>query len=482
MKKITMYIIALFGYFQTNAQLLQQCTTDNNNDGVTNTSDFLNLIGQFGQNCAPLGTVSSFTCSDFINSGTLIQGSKASNVSSIISYTGGNGGDHNGQVVSSTGVTGLYAALQAGSFTSGAGNLTYMIFGTPSSSGTASFAINIGGQTCTLTRTVNLPVGTITALTCASATNTGTLTSGVAASSVSCSVPYTSGNGGTYSAQTVSSTGVTGLTATLAAGTFASGAGSITYTISGTPTSSGTASFALNIGGQTCTLARTVNIGGQTGITAHSCGATNVHNPAKTYGTMTDQQGNTYRTIVIGTQEWMAENLRTTVYRNGNAIANVTDNTQWSSITTGAWCNYNNSSSNECPYGKLYNWYAVADPRNLCPTGWHVPTAAEWSTFAIHLVHLGGEQAGNMKSTGTQYWTANNSGVTNESGFSGLPGGYRYGTSGGFGLVGNFGIWWSSNEYDTNTARRFEVGAVNPSINLTFDFKKTGSSVRCLRD
>ena len=155
MKKSAFSILAFLFSYNTYSQTLSQCTTDSNNDGVTNTSDFLNLVGQFGQNCSPLGTISSFTCSDFTNSGTLIQGSEALNVNSIISYSVGNGGHHNGQVVSSTGVTGLYAALQAGSFTSGAGSLTYMIFGTPTSSGIASFALNIGGQTCALTRTVN---------------------------------------------------------------------------------------------------------------------------------------------------------------------------------------------------------------------------------------------------------------------------------------------------------------------------------------
>jgi len=128
--------------------------------------------------------------------------------------------------------------------------------------------------------------------------------------------------------------------------------------------------------------------GGQTGITQHTCGATNVHNPDKTYGTMTDQQGNVYKTIVIGTQEWMAENLKTTIYRNGNAIANITDYTQWSGLTTGAWASYANDSQLDCPYGKLYNWYAVADPRHVCPTGWHVPTDGEWTSLTDY---LGGE-------------------------------------------------------------------------------------------
>jgi formylglycine-generating enzyme required for sulfatase activity len=216
------------------------------------------------------GRITTLACSTATNSGTLTQGVAAASVSSIVSYSGGNGGLHNGQTVTSTGVTGLTATLTSGSFVSGAGSLTYTITGTPASSGTASFALNIGGQTCTLTRTVAGSIGTITALTCASATNSGTLTRGIAAASVSSSVPYTVGNGGTHSGQTVTSTGVTGLTATLTAGTFAIGAGSLTYTITGTPATSGTASFALNIGGKTCTLTRTVALPVGT-ITALSC-------------------------------------------------------------------------------------------------------------------------------------------------------------------------------------------------------------------
>jgi uncharacterized protein (TIGR02145 family) len=184
----------------------------------------------------------------------------------------------------------------------------------------------------------------------------------------------------------------------------------------------------------------------------------------------------------------MAENLRTTVYRNGNAIANVTDNTQWANLTTGAWCHYNNSSSNECPYGKLYNWYAVADPRNVCPTGWHVPTDAEWSVLINYLDPNadGGNNfpniaGGKLKSTGLQYWLSPNQDATNESGFSGLPAGYRY-NGGTFNDIGYYGLWWSSTEYDTNIAS---------TRNLNYDFgnasrgiyvKVYGFSVRCLRD
>jgi uncharacterized protein (TIGR02145 family) len=227
--------------------------------------------------------------------------------------------------------------------------------------------------------------------------------------------------------------------------------------------------------------------GGLTGITAHSCGADSVHNPAKTYGTMTDQQGNVYKTIVIGNQEWMAENLRTTVYRNGNAIANVTDGNQWAGLTTGAWCYYENNSDSanggqyDCPYGKLYNWYAVADARNVCPTGWHVPTDAEWTTLTTFLggVSIAG---GKMKSTGTQYWLSPNQDATNESGFSGLPGGFRDGFNGDFYDVGDYGNWWSSSE--SSTASALYNNQVYSNGNAGGDgYNKRGSfSVRCLRD
>ena len=203
------------------------------------------------------GSITTLNCAGATTTGTLTSGTAASGVSSSVPYTGGNGGSYAAQTVTSTGVTGLTATLAAGNFATGAGSLTYTITGTPASSGTASFALSIGGQSCTLNVTV-AAAGSIATLNCVGATTTGTLISGTAASGVSSSVPYTGGNGGSYAAQTVTSTGVTGLTATLAAGNFATGAGSLTYTITGTPSGAGTASFAINIGGQSCTLTRTV--------------------------------------------------------------------------------------------------------------------------------------------------------------------------------------------------------------------------------
>ena len=195
---------------------------------------------------------------------------------------------------------------------------------------------------------------------------------------------------------------------------------------------------------------------------------------------MTDQQGNVYKTIVIGTQEWMAENLKTTVYRNGNAIDNIIENYQWLDLTTGAWASYNNDNQYDCPYGKLYNWFAVADPRYLCPTDWHVPTDGEWTALTDY---IGGAAVagGKMKTTGLQYWISPNTDATNESGFSGLPGGYRS-SSGDFYNVGNGGYWWSSSEYDASRAwYRFLTYNYDNAYQDRND-NGVGFSVRCLRD
>lgn len=262
-----MSIARLIGQLDTDGDgIVDFDDPDIDGDGILNASDTCKL--QYGCtpsgcprscNTAPsVGTIASLNCAGATNNGTLTSGTAASGVSSIIAYTGGNGGAYSAQTVSSTGVTGLTATLSGGSFAVGAGSVTYTITGTPASSGTASFAISLGGQSCTLTRTVSAGAGTITALNCAGARNIGSLTNGTAASGVSSRLPYTGGNGGTYAAFSVASTGVTGLTASIAAGTLVTGADSFTVTITGTPTSVGTASFVINICGQSCTLTRTV--------------------------------------------------------------------------------------------------------------------------------------------------------------------------------------------------------------------------------
>jgi uncharacterized protein (TIGR02145 family) len=159
--------------------------------------------------------------------------------------------------------------------------------------------------------------------------------------------------------------------------------------------------------------------------------------------TVKDIDGNTYNTVQIGTQCWMKENLKVSRYKNGDAIPIVTDNTTWNNLSTGARCWYDNDSiSYEEPYGNLYNWYATSDSRGICPTGWHVPTDAEWTTLTTY---LGGESVagGKMKSVGTTFWNSPNTGATNESSFSALPGSFRS-FDGNYSHKSIFAFFWST--------------------------------------
>jgi uncharacterized protein (TIGR02145 family) len=184
-------------------------------------------------------------------------------------------------------------------------------------------------------------------------------------------------------------------------------------------------------------------------------------------------------TIVIGTQQWMRENLDVMTYRNGDVIPQVTDASAWAGLTTGAWCYYDNDPLKGAIYGKFYNWYAVNDPRGLAPQGWHIPTDAEWTTLSNL---LGGSAAagGKMKTTGTTIWTSNTN-ATNESGFSGLPGGERN-VDGTFVNIGSNGGWWSATLYDPTLAWYRHLLSNYGNIIRLGNFKDHGYSVRCLRD
>ena len=182
-------------------------------------------------------------------------------------------------------------------------------------------------------------------------------------------------------------------------------------------------------------------------------------------------------TIVIGTQQWMRGNLDVVTYRNGDIIPQVTDATAWGNLTTGAWCYYNNDAANGAIYGKLYNWYAVNDSRGLAPQGWHIPTDAEWTILTDK---LGGQTVagGKMRATGTSRWTAPNTGATNESGFTGLPGG-SVNEGRQFLYIGDMGMWWSSSQVLEQTASYFELTG---STFIDTTLQRFGMSVRCLRD
>ena len=323
--------------------------------------------------------------------------------------------------------------------------------------------------------------GALSALNCSNATQTGTLSQGITASGVSVSVPYTDGNGGVHGGQSIASTGVTGLTASLSAGNFVIGAGNLIYTITGNPSSSGSASFALSIGGKNCTLTLIVNTAGSPGSNASaSCGAVNVHNATLTYGNMTDQNGNTYKTIKIGSQEWMAENLKVSHYRNGDPIPIVTNLTNWAGLATGAACWYSNDSAQyNCPYGKLYNWYAVSDSRNLCPSGWRVPADADFVTLQNF---LGNDAGGKMKTQGITYWSSGNTGGINTSGFSALPGGYQR-QIGDFSTIGVLAHFWTSTgDIGQTDAVLYRLSfALTQMEKFVWD-NRFGFSVRCLKN
>lgn len=197
-----------------------------------------------------------------------------------------------------------------------------------------------------------------------------------------------------------------------------------------------------------------------------------------TLNSPTDIDGNTYDTVVIGTQVWMSNNLRVSKYRNGDSIPTNLSDTAWASTTSGAFAIYNNTAANDTIYGKLYNWYAVADPRGLCPAGWHVPSFADW---AILENSLGGSSVagGKMKAV-SPLWTAPNTGATNSSGFSGLPGGFRV-PSGQYGLLGLIGWWWSSTPSSATDAWIRATNGVDATLGYT-NGAKVGVSVRCVRD
>lgn len=193
-----------------------------------------------------------------------------------------------------------------------------------------------------------------------------------------------------------------------------------------------------------------------------------------------DIDGNIYKKIQVGGQCWLAENLKVTHYRNGDPIPNVTDATEWNALTTGAYCNSDNNSSNAEIYGRLYNWYAVTDSRNIAPEGWHVPSDAEWQTLVDYLGGSG-VAGGKLKEAGTTHWASPNEGATNESGFTALPGGSRY-YDGNFYDLGLNAYFWSSTESSSNYAWYRLLSYYYAYVLRSNSSKQDGFSVRLVRD
>lgn len=206
--------------------------------------------------------------------------------------------------------------------------------------------------------------------------------------------------------------------------------------------------------------------------------------------TATDIDGNVYHTIIIGTQTWMIENLKTTKYRNGDLITHIADGLVWNTTSTEAYCDYDNNSANVSTYGRLYNWYAVNDSRKIAPAGWHVPSDAEFTTLINYLG--GNDQAYNkLKENGTTHWAADsllgpNAG-TNSSGFLALPSGLRGSCCPSpFHAMCTGGYWWTSTEYFPgmgvhNGWHLYMLNSEN-AVKLGNDDMLAGMSVRCIKD
>jgi uncharacterized protein (TIGR02145 family) len=208
-------------------------------------------------------------------------------------------------------------------------------------------------------------------------------------------------------------------------------------------------------------------------ILSNSCKKDN-NNPSTT---ITDKDGNVYTSVTIGTQTWMVENLKTTKLNDGSTLANAIDFTSWLNLSTNpgyCWYNYDEATY-KTPYGALYNWYAVGTGK-LCPTGWHVPNNSEWLVLENF---LGGSDnaGGKLKETGINHWQSPNTGATNESGFTALPGGFRYDWGTDFWPIGISGWWWSATEPSA-----WDLSSGNTVLGASILPEKAGASVRCLKN
>jgi len=195
---------------------------------------------------------------------------------------------------------------------------------------------------------------------------------------------------------------------------------------------------------------------------------------------------NVYRTVKIGNQIWMAENLKVTQYRNGDLIHYVRDNDRWHATKEGAFCAYSHDMDLVSTYGLLYNWYAVNDGRGLTPEGWHVPSDEEWKILEMYLGMSqeeanktgwrGTNEGSKMKEEGISHWKS----FTNESGFSALPGGYRD-HNGNFYHMGGYALFWSATEFSGGAWSRY-LGYDYSEVYRYYHGKQNGFSVRCIKD
>lgn len=210
--------------------------------------------------------------------------------------------------------------------------------------------------------------------------------------------------------------------------------------------------------------------------------------------TVSDIDGNNYKIVTIGTQVWMAENLKTTRYQNGDSIPCITDYTSWGALRNGAYCNYNNDTTNASKYGHLYNWYTVTDHRNIAPVGWHVPTDAEWTTLSLYLTNSGfgfegsGDDVAKSMAATSGWKTSSTAGAlgneqisNNSSGFATLPGGYRNAVGTFTGLI-DYSFWWSTSAFSAGYVWNRYLYYANKGVYRGSSNENYGFSVRCVKN
>jgi len=194
--------------------------------------------------------------------------------------------------------------------------------------------------------------------------------------------------------------------------------------------------------------------------------------------TVTDIDGNVYPVVTIGTQTWMAANLKTTKYRNGTPIPLVSDSLQWTTLSTPGYCNVKNSDANTAAFGRFYNWYAVNSSNNIAPVGWHVPADTEWTILSTY---LGSGPGGKLKATGLTYWSSPNSGATNSTGFNGYGAGDRS-KNAAFNYFGTYGCFWCITAVDSTNAWEHVLSTNSTNLIKMSITKGLGINVRCIKD
>lgn len=413
--------------------------------------------------------IASFNCTDTTHSGVITSNFSSINCISSVSYAGGNGGVYASQIIPSSGVTGLTATLAAGTLNTGNGVLILNISGIPNMAGTASFLLQIGNKTCVIQRSVI--IASITNFNCADTLHSGSLYANFSANQQS-TLSYSGGNSANYPTQTIASTGVLGMTATLASGALNSGNGTLSLNITGTPTSAGIASFTIFMGNKTCTLQRTV-------LTTP---------PTPTWPIGTVFCNSTATAIVNVTnpltgKTWMDRNLGASQAATSSADpAAYGDSYQWGRKADGHQCRNSGTtsslSSTDQPNNanfilspnSPFDWHSIQNDKlwqgvngvnNPCPMGYRIPTIAELEVER-------------------NSWTQNNSsGALNSPLKFPLPGG-RSNTNGALGAVGSNGSYWSSTVAGSNAWYLLILNSLVDNIsNLN---RARGLSVRCIRD